>query len=217
MTRIVFSTLVFMFISASTAGAATLTDCPTSGRPGFRLSKISTNLCFQDLKNKHRHLYIPSPDGSVVLIVDGYEGKFVKNGKTLGHPFRVSEGEDIIWSPDSTAIMVTKNLDEDLFSTHLAYTDPKRPEPPDITTLVQKDFALRHPCVTSSENVATLGLIWQKGSRQIVLVALLPESCSGDTTDGFEAYVIAIPEGTILGRYSKSAAQKKWHKAMLPP
>jgi len=154
----------------------------------------------------------------VVLIVDGYEGKFVKNGKTLGQPFRVAEDEDIIWSPDSTAIMVTMNLDVDLFSTNLAYTDPKRPQPPDITTLVQKDSALRHPCVTSSQSVAVLGLSWQKGSRQAVLVALLPESCSGgDTTDGFEAYVIAIPEGTILGRYSQSVAQKKWHKVMLPP
>src|SRR3974390_2170378 len=113
MTRIFFSTLLFLLISASTAGAANLPDCPTSGSPGFRLSKISTNLCFQDRDNKNRHLYVPSPDGSVVLAVDGYEGKFVKNGKMVGEPFRVAEDEDIIWSPDSTAIMITSILATD--------------------------------------------------------------------------------------------------------
>ena len=197
-------------------GAINPPECPTSGHPGFRISKVSTNLCFQDLNKKYRHLYVPSPDSSVVLIVDGYEGRFVKNGKTLGQPFKVAEDEDIIWSPDSTAIMVTVNLERDLFSTTLAYTDPNRPQPPNITALVQKDSALRHPCVTASESVAVFGLSWQKGSRQAVLVAALPESCSGDS-DGFDAYIIAIPEGAILGRYPQSVAQKKFHKVMLPP
>jgi hypothetical protein len=190
---------VVFIASGVPISASNLPNCPTSGHPGFRLSKVSTNLCFQDLNNKYRHLYLPSPDGSVLLIVDGYEGRFVKNGKTLGQLFRVAEDEDIIWSPDSTAMMVTMHLDMDLFSTNLAYTDPKRSPPPDITTLVQKDYASRHPCVTSSQSVAILGLSWQKGSRQAVLVALLPESCSGDDrTDNFDAYVIAIPEGAIL-------------------
>ena len=197
-------------------GAINPPECPTSGDPGFRISKVSTNLCFQNLNKKYRHLYVPSPDSSVVLIVDGYEGRFVKNGKTLGQPFKVAEDEDIIWSPDSTAIMVTVNLERDLFSTTLAYTDPNRPQPPNITALVQKDSALRHPCVTASESVAVFGLSWQKGSRQAVLVAALPESCSGDS-DGFDAYIIAIPEGAILGRYPQSVAQKKFHKVMLPP
>jgi len=92
-------------------GAINPPECPTSGHPGFRISKISTNLCFQDLTKKYRHLYVPSPDSSVVLIVDGYEGRFVKHGKTLGQPFKVAEDEDIIWSSDSTAIMVTVNLE----------------------------------------------------------------------------------------------------------
>ena len=91
---------IFVFIAmVLTTGATNLPDCPTSGHPGFWFSKISTNLCFQDLGNKYRHLIIPSPDGSVAFTVDGYEGKFMKNGKTLGQPFKVVEDEEIVLVP----------------------------------------------------------------------------------------------------------------------
>ena len=66
------------------------------------------------------------------------------------------------WSPDSTAIMATLGLGGDLFSTDLAYADPKRARIPDITVLIQKDYALHHPCVTSSQSVAVMGLSWKK-------------------------------------------------------
>ena len=75
--------LVFMVNGLATA-ATNLPDCPTSGRPGFTISKVSTHLCFQDLDSKHRNLYVPSPDGSVVLTVDGYEGKKVQKWEDLG-------------------------------------------------------------------------------------------------------------------------------------
>ncbi len=214
-----FVAMAVVFIAVVlTAGATNPPNCPTSGHPGFRLSKISTNLCFQDLHNKYRHLFIPAPDRSVALAVDGYKGEFVKNGKILGQPFDVAEDEEIVWSPDSKAIMATFGLGTDLFSTDLAYVDPKRTKIPDITASIQKDSALHHPCVTSSQSVPVLGLTWQKDSRQAVLVAVLPGSCAGaDATDNFDAYVIAIPGGAILGRYPQIVAQKKWHKVMLPP
>ena len=109
-----------------------------------------------------------SAQTALSLSVDGFKGEFVKNGKILGQPFDVAEDEEIIWSPDSKAIMATFGLGNDLFSTDLAYVI-RSGRIPDITASIQKDSTLHHPCVTSSQSV----LVWALPafeSRQSVLV-----------------------------------------------
>jgi hypothetical protein len=191
-------------------------NCPKTGeRPGF-YSKLGIILCFQDVDNEIRHLEIPSPDGSDLLVVDGYDGKFTKNGKQVGHSFKVARDEEVIWSPDSTALIFTTSYGGlGPVVAGVGYVHKHGPEVPDVTKPIQKDFAARHRCGPCCDDVNVGGLAWEEGSKRAIFIAEVPSSSScGDMLGYFEAYVVSIPQGQILARYPKKDAVKRWRKVL---
>ncbi len=194
-------------------------SCPRTGeRPGYA-SKLGVILCYQDFDGGHRHLEIPSPDGAVLLVVDGDSGKFMESTKQLGQPFTVGRDEEIIWSPDSKALIFTLNLGG-LGPTiaSVGYVDSKVDlQLPDFTATIKADFAARHVGAECSKDVNVGGLAWEEGSKRAVFVAEVPSSSScGKMLGHFEAYVISIPEGKILARLSQKETKKRWRKILIP-
>ncbi|HWZ84302.1 MAG TPA: hypothetical protein VNW47_16860 [Terriglobales bacterium] len=147
---------------------------------------------------------VESPDHSVLLVVDGNNGQISKKGRAVGPAFEVTADEEWIWSPDSSAVMVTTHLgNAGPESAGVSFLDGLPTVRDDLAVTIRKDFAARHiklPCASES-NVA--GLTWLNDSKQSVLVAEIPPSPHCERADGyFEAYVVSIPGGRILQRYS---------------
>jgi hypothetical protein len=211
--------LVMGLVSLSAASSAKEHSCPTTGEKPGMYSRLGTILCFQDVDAERRHLEIPSPDGAVLLLVDGTTETVVKGGRQLGPSFDIgTEETDVIWSPDSRAVITTLSLGGlGPVSAGVSYIpDGLRPEVPSITKLIQKDFALRHPDRPCNENVNVAGLTWE-GSHKAVFAAEVPSSSScGKMIGYFEGYVVSIPEGKILARFSHKQTVKRWRSILAP-
>jgi hypothetical protein len=191
--------------------------CPKPGLKPGDFSQVSVYLCFQNEDAESRHLQIPSPDQSVFLVVDGEDAKFYANGHEIRHPILVGRDEEIIWSPDSRALIFTLSLgaagpvlagipflDEELDS-----------KEPNITKIIKKSFAARHPTDPCWKGANVGGLGWLEGSRKAVLIAEIPPSPQCEDTGGyFNAYVVSLPEGRIVKRYSMKQAIRRWHKLL---
>ena len=175
-------------------------------------------MCFQDIDKEIRHLEVPSPDGSTMLVVDGYEGKFNKRGQSAGKSFTLGRDEEVIWSPDSQAIIVSLSLGgTGPVAAGVVYVSPRGFEAPDVTKAIRKDFASRHPNVPCNESVNVAGLSWEGSSLRAVFLAEVPSSSAcGDLMGRFEAYVVSLPDGKILTRYTQNDTVKRWRKVLSP-
>jgi hypothetical protein len=193
--------------------------CPKVGQRHGAYSNLSVTLCFQDADKGARHLEIASPNGAIQLVVDGNEGKFTQNGESIGGPFLIANDSEIIWSPDSRAILLTFRLGGlGPVKTGVLYVHPEAsPNASDITKLIQKEFFSRHPDGFCSKDVNVGALSWDNSSQKAVLIAEVPSSSScGDMLGYFEAYEVAIPEGRVLARYSQKDTVKRWRKILAP-
>jgi hypothetical protein len=210
---------VMGLVSLTAASSAQEHPCPLAGEKPGMYSRLGTILCFQDVDAERRHLEIPSPDGSILLLVDGTTGKIIKDGRQLGPSFDIGiEETDVIWSPDSRALITTLSLGGlGPVSAGVSYIDDDlRPEVPSITKLIQKDFVLRHPDEPCNKSVNVGGLTWE-GSDKVVFIAEIPSSSScGKMLGYFETYVVSIPGGKILARYSHKQTVKRWRSILAP-
>ncbi len=211
---------LFMALLSPSGGLGAQKDaCPIIGQKPGIYSGLGTILCFQDVDSERRHLEIPSPDHAILLVVDGTTGKITENGQQVGSPFDIGiEETDIIWSPDSRAMITTMSLgglgpvsaDVSYFRNHL------HSDAPSITHIIQKDFAMRHPDSPCTTNVNVGGLTWE-GVDKAVFVAEVPSSSScGKMIGYFEAYVLSIPDGRILARYSHRQTIERWRSVLSP-
>jgi hypothetical protein len=198
---------------------AAKSGCPVVGeRPGYdSYSQLSIGLCFQNEKNQSRHLEVFSPDRSVMLEVDGQDARFIASGHNVGRPLMIFPDEQVIWSPDSRALIFTSSLGAaGPVITGIGFVRGE-PEVPDVTVLIQRDFAAGHgddPC-RKDANVG--GLAWARDSGEAVVVAEVPPSPQCEETGGyFGAYVISVPEGKILRRYSMKDTMTRWRRILGP-
>jgi hypothetical protein len=211
---------ILILVSAASNSSTAQHGCTKAGeRPGF-YSKLGIILCSQDADTKQRHLEIPSPDGSVILLVDGNDARFIERGAQVGPSWTVGPNEEeIIWSPDSRAVITTLSLGGlGPVTAGIGYVHQETsPSAPDITRAIQKDFASRHPNDPCTSNVNVGGLTWEEGSRKAVFLAEVPSSSScGRMMGYFEAYVVSIPEGTIVAQYVQKETLKRWRKVLVP-
>jgi hypothetical protein len=207
-----------LILSCSSIANPGQKDCPETGKKPGEYSQLSVELCFQDWNKGRRHLRVESPDHSLQLVVDGNNGLLYKQGRAMATTFVVTPDEEWIWSPDSRAVIVTTHLgNAGPESAGVTFVDGLPTVPDDLAETIQKDFALRHvksPC-GSEPNVA--GLTWLDGSKEAVLVAEIPASPHCEKADGyFEAYVVSIPKGRILRRYSMVETVKKFGSILGP-
>jgi hypothetical protein len=212
--------LVMGLVSLSATPSAQERPCPITGEKPGMYSRLGTILCFQDVDAKRRHLEIPSPDGSILLLVDGTTEKVIKDGRQLGPSFDIGiEETDVIWSPNSRAMITTLSLGGlGPVSAGISYiSDGLHPEVPSINKLIQKDFALRHSDGPCSKNVNVAGLSWEDSDKVVFIVEVPSSSSCGKMMGYFEAYVVSIPGGKIVARYSHKQTVKRWRSILAPP
>lgn len=213
--RLLLATFVAMLIVSDAARP----DCSESGHKPGNYSELSIDLCFQDIDNEQRVLKIPSPDHSIMLIVDGQWARFRQKGRDIGSRLAINQNESIIWSPDSRALIVTSSFGAGgpTSSGVIFIRQNFFPEVPDIQRAIKTDFAGQHPDDPCRNEVNVVGLTWLDLSKEAVFVAMDPPSPGCSQTGGyFDAYVMSIPDGRIAARYSMEEAEKRWSNVLGP-
>jgi hypothetical protein len=191
--------------------------CPKNGQPG-RYSKDSIELCFQNVDTRQRFLEIPSPDRSVILVVNSDDADLRIAGRNVAS-FPATSDEEVLWSPDSRSLVVTSSFGASGPAVAYIKAVPSKGlrDVPDPTSIIRRDFAGRHHAVECSESVNVGGLGWIDGSRNVLLVAQIPTTPQcGEDWGYFDVYVMSIPEGKILRRYSMREALTRFKRFLGP-
>jgi hypothetical protein len=186
--------------------------CPVAGQPGI-YSKLSTFLCFQDFETGQRHLGIASPDGLVQYVIDGEDGRFYVRGRPTGQQLMVGNDGEIIWSPDSKAIIRTNSFGAaGPTIADVEYIETKRADRSlDITGEIRQSFATRYRGVECAHNVNVAGLGWERGSTEALFVAqIAPIPDCGTDWGYFDVYVVAVPQAKILRIYPMAVAIRRF-------
>jgi hypothetical protein len=155
----------------------------------------------------------------VTFVVEGYEGRFIKNGKEVGEPIYVYDDCEVLWAPDSSAIIRTHSLGG--LGPVYAWVFYVQPEPnlkvPDVSKRIREDFASRYPGNACAKDVNVGALAWEDGSNRAVLVAQVPDTTRcGNLRGHFDSYVVSIPNGIILARSSQEETIQRWHSVLSP-
>jgi hypothetical protein len=206
-----------MLTCFSPIAAARQEKCPEfGGKPG-EYSQLSVELCYEDWGTNQRHLEIASPDRSVMLVVKGESARLQVKGLPVGEPFEVTRDEEWIWSPDSRAVVVTYILGSSGPSgASVRFVDSGQ-SVPEVAEDVGRDFSVRHADLPCAQKPNIAGLTWLDDSKKLVLVAEVPPSLRCEKADGyFEAYIVSIPEGKILRRYSMEETITRFRKVLGP-
>lgn len=192
-------------------------NCPVGGSAGD-YSKNAIELCFQDFAAGQRHLNIPSPDGSARFVVDGDMGQFYARGRAVGPPWDIANVEELIWSPDSRAVIATVSFGAaGPTSADFGYIDDQKsnlPEPA-VTPMIQRSFAARHPRLECGDNINVGGLGWVDDAKEALFVAEIPAipDCGHDW-GYFDVYVISFPEGKIVRIYPMAEALTRFKRLL---
>lgn len=196
--------------------------CPASGQPGV-YSRYGIVLCFQDFGAGQRHLDIPSPDGSARYVVNGDTGQFYVAGKSVGGSEGVANDEELIWSPDSRAVITTICFSaEGMCSAGMGYIDGRAsPVVPDVTQPIRRSFVSRHPeraklACGYIDDIDVGGLGWLDSKKALFTAQIASSPHCGDDWGYLDVYVISFPEGKILGVYAMHEALKRFKRFLGP-
>lgn len=187
-------------------------SCPQEGVPGY-FSRLSVDLCFQDFENERRQLEIPSPDHSLRLVVNGQDAQVYAKNEKVGPSFAITRDEEIIWSPDSRALLFTISFGAagSVLANFGAVQRAPNDKETDVTQTIRADFASRHSKDRCHAEANVGGLTWLDGSRMAVFVAEVPPSPQCEKDGGyFEGYVVSFPDGEILERHSMKETIRRW-------
>jgi hypothetical protein len=197
-------------------------SCSEAGQPGV-FSKYSTELCFQDIETQQRHLEIASPDGTARYVVNGDEGQFYVRGKAIGSRYLVGNDEDLIWSPDSHAVITTICFSaEGMCSSDVSYIDGRaKPLTPAVTRTIRHSFVSRHPARShlacgSAGDIVVAGLGWLDNDRPLFTAQIASSPRCGDDWGYFDVYVLSFPQGKILHVYPMPEALKRFTRFLGP-
>jgi hypothetical protein len=174
-----------------------------------------------------RNISIPSPDGKTELRLYGDSIRFVyrkASGPTLHihHFATVGYPAEISWAPDSNAFYITEsNGSIRGFQATIYYGQERRlRELPDISPVIWSAINDHHQCVEIGHdkikyvvdaNIA--GLRWVENSSRLLLIAEIPVD-TPCPRGYFAGYVIALPERTIVARYSPSELMKLYPESI---
>ncbi len=209
-----FVLVVFVCVCVSVVADPQEEICPAAGHTPGGYSQISVDLCYQD--GDKRHLKIDSPDRSVTLVVNDNSGQLYRNGKTIGNSFSTLDDQEWLWSPDSRAAILTTSMGSaGPVIAGVSFVGDV-PAVRDVMKPIQTDFAARHTGIPCSDEPNIAGLGWVKGSTEAVLVAEIPSTHCEPADGYFEAYVMSIPEGKILRRYSMNETVKQFRELLGP-
>src|SRR5579885_330698 len=195
---------------------ATAAVCPITGQRPGDYSQLSVELCFQDWGGNQRHLRIPSPDGSLLILVDGDTGQMQEHGRRVGEPFSVSRDEEWIWSPDSQAVIVTTILGSSGPSgAGITFLRGESRASEDLTKKIQTEFAARHPSLPCSNEPNVAGLGWLgNDTKSAVLVAEIPTVHCENASGYFEAFVVSLPDAKIVRVFSMRETISRFRKLL---
>jgi len=189
------------------------TGCPSQGRAG-EFSRLSVDLCFQNVETQQRQLEIPSPDHSLQFVVKGKDGQIYAQDQKVGPLFGVLRDEEIIWSADSRAILFTLSFGASgpVSADFAGVRDTSHDRESSVTETIRADFASHHARDRCHQEANVGGLTWLDGSEKAVLIAEVPPSPQCEKDGGyFESYVVSFPSGKVLARYSMKETVRRWH------
>jgi len=192
--------------------------CPNTGQRPGDWSRLAVVVC-EDAKNQ-MHLKMASPDGQKVLTVlgDDLDGEvFVESVVKADRRslWAARPGEEVLWSPDSKAIVVTICFGASgpckVWITSDNESAPDN-EDWDMSTVVIDAFSTDHKgddCYTWA-NVGAL--TWEDGSERIVLIAEVPPSpeCQGHNEGYFEAFEVSLSQRKVLSRFNMQQTIQRW-------
>jgi hypothetical protein len=145
--------------------------------------------------------------------VNGKDAQVYAQDQKVGPPFGIASDEEIIWSPDSRALLFTLSFGAagpvlaDFGTVQRASTDKET----DFTQTIRTDFASRHSKDNCHAEANVGAVTWLDGSRKALFVAEVPPSPQCDKDGGyFEGYVVSFPDGSILERYSMKERTRRW-------
>lgn len=214
---IVICLMLLTFVRLTTVSQVPHDNCPPQGHVG-NFSRLSVDLCFEDVENERRHLEIASPDHSLRLVVDGRDGEAYAQGQKVGQPIGIMREEEVIWSPDSRAILFTLSFGAagPISADFRAIRNPSLADNrPSVTQTIRADFASRHSKDRCHQEPNIAGLTWLDGSGKAVFVAEVPPSPQCEKDGGyFEGYVVSFQNGEILERLSMKKTIQRWHKVL---
>lgn len=206
-----------LFLAPRPARSQTV-ECPPGCSPG-RWSSEAIDLSVARVKapEEARDIRIASPDRSKSIRVvnerwwvesSGHKIFAQSSAATIFYPTEVA------WSPDSSAFYITDSVG---YTTgyHIAVyriAGTRLREIKDIHRKVQRDFAKRHGCELGHlPNVA--GLHWEDAGHLLV-VGDEPNVGVCDEMNYFGGYMISLPDGKILARYSPQMLENQWKRAL---
>lgn len=189
--------------------------CPKRGlRPGsWAWSKQAIELCFQDENTQERELVVPSPGRRKTLLIKG-DKLSLKSGKKEFDLGSAAGAEEALWSVDSTGLILTSGLGS-AGPNSVSITLERDGTLTDVPVMdtIRADFKARYSMKkrACAESVNVGGLTWLQRSSKAVLVAEIPPSPGcGEDAGYFESYVVSVPDGKIVARYTMEETAKRW-------
>jgi hypothetical protein len=155
---------------------------------------------------------IISPNRKQRLLVkeDGVFEKAVGGGNSEKW-FDYRPGDEFLWSPDSSEVLVSFCLGAAGPCGVASTADEENT--PTITDIVKKEFASGHEDDECYMHANVGALTWLDNSGKIVVVAEVPAvpSCVGHNEGHFESMVVSLSERKVLTRYNMQETIHRWH------
>lgn len=198
--------MLVVLVLLGTAVATDKKDCKPYGSNGAGIFMKSARTF--DLLSPVR---VTSPDkGKTAEMHEGVLRVFVGERRVYSYSdWDMSAGGELGWSPDSKAISVTWSDGGAVggFHVDVFVISGSSVRHLDVSTPVLRDFRMRHRPCPRHDNVRAAA--WIDGSRRLMVVT--ETYPTGDCPELNEfGYLVAVPSGRILGRYSRRELFRRW-------
>lgn len=198
--------ILLVVVLLGTAVAAGKKDCKPYGSNGAGIFMKSARTF--DLVGSVR---VTSPDkGKTAELHKGKLGVFVAGRQVYSYSdWEMSAGGELGWSSDSKAFSVTWSDGGAVGSFHVDVfvVSGNSVRHLNVSEPILRDFRTRHRPCPRHDNARAAA--WLDGSSRLMVVT--ETYPTGDCPDLKEfGYIVAIPSGRILGRYSRRELLRRW-------
>jgi len=166
-------------------------------------------------------LRVPSPDGKKAVTVGSDYIRVTDGSATLtGLEDTAIDGPaELLWAPDSKAFAITSS-DTSLSGTWLVSVfsisgDTVKIQ--DVTSDAQDDFMALYQCTETEKpdpNIAAIA--WTRDSSELLVVAQVPPLPSCTEKGKVAGYLVSVPSGQILTRFTESQLRERWSRTLSP-
>jgi hypothetical protein len=202
-----------LLVAASLSPLIAEESCPPIGWSRGYFSGLAAQPCRENLD--HKPVTILSPDQKRLLLVKKEE-VFEKavDGGSPEKLFAYTPGEEFLWSPDSSVVLVSFCFGAAGLCGVGSSVDAEGT--PTIAEIVRKDFASRHADQECYTNVNVGALTWLDNTDKIVVVAEVPPSppCVGHNEGYFDSMVVSLSERKVLTRSNMQETIHRWHSIL---